>query len=140
VRGEEEKKMHEEINATLNNWGWWCIGGWPALGYTNPPTSRDYLPKDQRDKIPPRSSPDVVSAEAANIAIANLALNGDTRSYQLIAAWWAHRRPAKQIAKDWHCSLATVYNHRLRAMLRFWAEYQAVTDENRRRAANRLTG
>lgn len=128
-----------KIKDALLNWGRWCRGGWPPLDYTAPPTSRDYLPPNQTDKRHRGYDVDVVSAEAANTAIVNLALNGDTRSYQVIAAWWAHHRPAKQIAFDLHCSVATVYNYRLYAMDNFWGEYLKVKEENHKRARIYLT-
>jgi hypothetical protein len=100
--------------------------------YSSPPTSRDYIASDQREKPYPRPPIDAVSGEIANKAIVNLALKGDTRSYQIISAWWAHHHPAIAIAKHLHCSLASVYNYRLIAIEAFWPEYLAVKAKNRR--------
>lgn len=132
--------LKDEINNTLRNWGAWSHGGWPPLSYAVLPTSRDCIAEDDwRDKRNKRDEPDVVSAEAANLAIVNLALNGDTRSYQIIAAWWSHHKPAKQIAKDLHCSLPSVYRYRDEAMDAFWTEYQIELEKNRRKAGFYLT-
>jgi len=122
-----EVKRH--INDVLRNWGHWCRGGWPPLGYATPPTSRDYWPPNQSDKKHKAYEVDAVSGEIANLAIVNLALNGDTRSYQIITAWWAHHRPAKLIAKKMHCSQRSVYYWRDIAMEAFWCEYLAELEK-----------
>ena len=120
------------VNDVLANWARWCRGGWPYLLHWKPPTSTGYVDRYPPSKPPPRVSIDDISGEAANTAIVNLALAGDTRSYQIIADWWAHGRPAKAIARDMHCSLASVYNWRGYAMESFWLGYQGIVRAQRR--------
>lgn len=123
--------LTEEIDDTLTNWGRWCRDGWPGPLYAQPPTSRDYRAPNQEGKRHRAHVIDVVSAEIATLAIVNLALAGDTRSYQIISAWWAHRWPAKRIMRHLHCSLPSVYRYRLHAMQQFWPEYQREAEKTR---------
>jgi len=130
-RSLDDREHLREVDEVLINWGRWSRGGWPSIGYSLPPTSRDYVPVNQVDKRMPSMPINAIQAEAANEAIVNLAINGHTQSYQIIAAWWAHGRPAQQIAKQFECSIRSVYNYRITAMAKFWPEYAAVKAEFR---------
>lgn len=131
-------ELKDEINQVLNNWARWCSGGWPPLDCAQLPTSRDYLPVDQRDKPGWRNSPDAVSAETATFALANLALHGHEREYTVIVTWWARHWPAKRIAKKLRCSLSSVYQYREDAMLLFSMEYKIELAKNARKQKNVL--
>lgn len=119
-----DPETNNQVNFLLENWGRWCRDDWwKHLNYKVPVTSR-YYRAPIKDKAKAVSPVDVTLAELANDAVIRLGVEDRFRDYEVIVSWFAHGRPAIQLAERWDCCRKTVYNRLDAAKREFWLVYR----------------
>lgn len=120
----EDIELNNQVNFLLDNWGRWCRDDWwKHLNYKVPVTSR-YYQAPIKDKVKAKPPVDVDDAWRANEAVIALGLYDRFDDYSLLVSWFAHGRPAIQIATSLKCCRKTVYNRLDAAKREFWTLYQ----------------